>query len=228
MGFSKRKYTGKKTYRKTYVPKSVKRYVSRAIDNSNEDKCTYIRLNDIFNSVGSAWVEQIISDPAQGVAKNQRIGQRIKMKSVEIRGVLAQGSNQSGITDDAWNVMRIVVARFGAGANFTPLQSAGQNINDPISKSFFNQNGRLLHKYLDKYIGLEVASTEKGAGDGYTPTLRQFKYYKKFNKPLFVNWNDNSVNNPSQGLYLSMISDSGAVVNPGFLNGYMLFRYEDA
>lgn len=224
MGF-KFKFKRTRRSKKPSVSKGVKRYVSRKINNMAEDKIQTVSLPAVFGSLTTAWTEQGMANPAQGISKVQRIGNKIKVKSIEISGILSQGSNEAA-TDDAWNVIRIVIGKYSMGAA-TPLQTAGIVMNDPIKKDYNNARGLLLNKYMDTYIPLEVASTEQGAGDGYTPALRKIKYYKRFSN-FTVNWNDAGVNYPDKQLIISMLSDSVAVTNPGFVAGYMLVRYEDA
>lgn len=216
---STRKATGK-------VSKAVKKYVAKTLDNQIEDKFNIIDMTaGGLSSIPSTWVEVQGVNPAQGLAKNNRIGTKIRVKSIEVNAVIAQGSG-GVLTDDPYNIMRIVIGKY-SGQTTTPLATAGVTINQPIKKDWTSGRGTLIQKYVDRYVPLMVASTEKGGGDGYTPALKRFKYYKRF-KNFVISYNDDTTNYPSQRLIMSLISDSAAVTNPGFVAGYALVRYEDA
>lgn len=220
---SKTKKTTKKT---ATVSKAVKKYVAKKLDNAIEDKFNIIDMTaGGLTSIPSTWVEVNGVNPAQGTAKNQRIGTKIRVKSIEVNAVLAQGSG-GVLTDDPYNIMRIVIGKY-TGQTATPLATAGITINQPIKKDWSDARGTLIQKYVDRYIPLEVASTEKGGGDGYTPALAKFKYFKRF-KNFVITYNDDTINYPNARLIMSVISDSGAVTNPGFVAGYAVVRYEDA
>lgn len=178
-----------------------------------------------LNSIPSTWVEVNTCNPAEGANKYGRIGTKIRIKSIEINTVLSGGQNGL-LTDDNYNIFRIVIGKY-TGQTATPLASASVGLNSPIKKDWNNGRGTLIQKYVDRYIPLDVASTEKGAGDGYTPKLKIFKYYKRF-KNFVVTYADDTTNYPSSRLIMSFISDSAAVTNPGFVSGYAVIRYEDA
>lgn len=216
---SRRRYNRK-------VSRAVKRYVSKKLDNATEDKFNIINMTaGGLTSIPSTWVEVALCNPGQGTAKNQRIGTKIRIKSIEVNAVLSAGANQV-VTDDAYNVFRMVVGRYTV-QTATPLATAGITLNDPIKKDWNNARSTLITKYMDRYIPLTVTSTEKGAGDGYAPGLKLIKFYKRF-KNLVVTYNDDTINYPSSRLLMGFISDSAAVTNPGFVAGYTLVRYEDA
>nr|UOF80228.1 capsid protein [Cressdnaviricota sp.] len=220
---SKTKKTTKKT---ATVSTAVKKYVAKKLDNAIEDKYNIIDMTaGGLTSIPSTWVEVNGVNPAQGIAKNQRIGTKIRVKSIEVNAVLAQGSG-SVLTDDPYNIMRIVIGKY-TGQTATPLATAGITMHQPIKKDWTDARGTLIQKYVDRYVPLEVQSTEKGGGDGYTPALKSFRYYKRF-KNFVITYNDDTNNYPNQRLIMSVISDSGAVTNPGFVAGYTVVRYEDA
>lgn len=215
-----------RTYRKTYVPRPVKKYVQKQIDRNTENKLRNLNLVTQFGTVTNTWNEYCFNTLAQGIAKEQRIGNKIKIKSLEVKGVIASGANELP-TDDAYNVLRVVIALYD-GSTVTPLATAGRGLNDPLRVDYLSANGRLKRKFLDKYVALEVTGTEQGAGDGYVPGLRHFKYYKNFKKGITINWSNDTTNYPSANLIMSCISDSVAVTNPGFVAGYAIMTFEDA
>lgn len=224
VGYKKRKVYRRRATKK--VSRAVKRYVSKKLDDNTEDKFNIINMTaGGLTSIPSTWVEVAGCNPGQGTAKNQRVGTKIRIKSIEVNAVLAAGANQV-VTDDAYNVMRIVIGKY-ATQTATPLATAGISINDPIKKDWNNARSTLIQKYCDRYVPLMVTSTEKGAGDGYAPQLKKFKFYKRF-RNFVVTYNDDTINYPSSRLLLGFISDSAAVTNPGFICGYTIVRYEDA
>lgn len=223
---SKYTYPRKKKQMIKYVPKPVKAYVQKQIDKNTENKLRYINLVTQFGSIGTSWNEVSFNTLAQGAAKEQRIGNKIRIKSLEVKGVISAGANEL-VTDDAFNVIRVIIALYD-GATLTPLSTAGRGMNDPLRVDYLSANGRLKKKFLDKYITLEVTGTEQGAGDGYTPQLKQFKYYKNFGKGITVNWSSDASTYPSANLMMACLSDSLAVTNPGFVAGYAVMTYEDA
>lgn len=207
------------------VSKPIKRYVNRVVRKNTELKGYGIELPSVFASVGTTWNEQVMLNPAQGTAEIQRVGRKIKIHSIEVKGVLAQGSNETAL-DDSYNVMRIVIGLFD-GDETTPLATAGANMHAIIQKQYATR-GALLRKFFDKYIVLNVQASEPGDGDGYAPQVKSFNYYKRFKKPITMTWGDDTVNYPDQKLMMCVLSDSNAVVNPGFIAGYWMVRYTDA
>lgn len=221
----KKSYNSRKGYRR-YVPKPVKRFVYKALAKHTEDKFTSSNLA-YLSSIGNAWIEAVQGNPSQGTDKNTRIGNMIKIKSYYLNGVIAAGAN-GNLADDAYNVVRVVLGVYGGIATGTPLQTAGLTLDSVIRTDWQNARGTLIQKIFDKYIPLTVTSTEKGGGDGYAPGLKRVKLYHKFKKPLTIQWNDNSNSYPNKKLILSVISDSSAVTNPGFVAGYQVCNFEDA
>lgn len=200
----------------------TKKQMYSAIHRNVENKFISGALTTSFASVNNTWDEQVLSTVAQGTDQDERIGNHIRLRSLEIKGVIAQGSADSS-SDDPYNVMRIVIGLWGSST--TPLGNVAWGINVPLRK---NMNpGELFKKYYDKYVALTVTSTEKGEGDGYTPGLKQFHYYKKF-KNVVINWGSSATTEPDKRMILSIVSDSAAVPNPGFINGYWVLTYEDA
>lgn len=222
----------RRVYRKTtkkatpVVAKSIKKYVTKAIDRTIEDKRIAYSLPSVMNSVSNTWTElDLCTAIAEGVTLGDRVGRSIRIKSIRIRGVLANGSTGT-LTDDPYNVMRVILGRFQTTVA-TPLATASATINSVLRRTD-NTRNYLRQLYMDKYIPLEVTSTEKGSGDGYTPQLKLFNYYKSFKPALKIEWGDDSVTYPNSRLMFSAISDSTAVVNPGFIAGNLEVLYEDA
>lgn len=219
-------YKPRTTYRQKYVPRPVKQYVQKALDRNTENKYKVLNMVTQYGTVTSTWNEAGLNTIAQGVAKEQRIGNKIRIKSLEIKGCISSGANEL-LTDDAYNVLRVILGLY-RGSSVTPLATSGRGLNDPLRTDYLSANGLLIKKYMDKYITLPVTGTEQGAGDGYTPSVKNFTYYKRWKKGILIQWSNDTTNYPSANLVLSMISDSIAVTNPGFVAGYAVMTYEDA
>lgn len=216
---------GKTPYRSRGKKYVTKKQLYRAIHSNIENKIISDRLVTNFSSVSNTWSELPIMLVAQGTGNNQRIGNQIRLKSIELNGVIAQGSSASP-ADDIYNVMRIVIAAWSGSTVTTPLQSAAVGLDAVIRRT--NAPQGLLKKYHDKYIPLTVASTTDNAGNGYCPNLRKFKYFKVFKKPLLIDFGAATTLTPDKRVIVSMLSDSFGIPNPGFITGYWAVSYEDA
>jgi len=215
----------KRFYKKSKtVPRAVKTYVTKTLDKQTEDKVMYYTLQGLYTTIPNTWTERSLCTPVVGTSGGDRIGRRIKIKSIQIKGVLTGGQDEL-LTDDSYNVVRLVLATFNYPSGTTPLATYAATIDQPLIKNI--NLAALRRVYFDKYIPLSCTSTEKGGGDGYTPMPKLVKYYKKFNN-LYVTFGDDTVASPDKRLFLSAISDSAAVTHPGFVNGFILIKYEDA
>lgn len=212
----------KRTFKKKYNAKAL---IRREIDKRLELKTVANTLSADFESVSNDWAEVTTSAPAQGTSETQRIGRRISLRSIEIRGVLASGASEAAL-DDAYNVVRIIIALWN-GSSESPLDEIVLPMDSILQKDL-NSRGLLIRKYYDKYIPLPITSTEKGGGDGYTPSVKRFNYYKRFKKPIDIDFGDDTIAYPNKRLVISMVSDSTASPNPGFVNGYWAVKYTDA
>lgn len=211
---------------KRKVPKAVKNYVLKAIDAAHEDKMRNVSMVTDFGAITSTWTEIVCNTIAQGDEVNQRSGRRIRIKSLHIDGVICTGASQAAL-DDPYNVVRLVIGLYQQGTTNTPLTTGLASLTAPIN-SVVSTDGRIIKKYYDKFIPLQVTSTEKGDGDGYTPQLKRIKYYKHWRKGIIVDYNGAASNVYNKLLCISMLSDSAAAPSPGFIAGYWVMRFEDA
>lgn len=213
--------------KRTKVSGAVKNYVEARFDANQEDKRSLFYLQDTFASVGNAWIELLLNGPPQGTQAGNRTGNRIRLRSIELKGFLVQGSNEL-VTDDAWNEFRMVLGLY-SGASNVPLADAAVPLGGALDPAVMPARARLLRKYVDKWIPMNVTSTEQGAGDGYTPSVQVVSYKKSFGKRgIVITFGDDTTTYIDKRLILSMTSDSAAVTNPGFTHGYVLVKYEDA
>lgn len=202
---------------------SVKTLVKKQLTALSETKMRNASsLVTDFSSITSEWINIPLTNIAQGTDFYQRIGAKILLKSIEFRGVLVGGANESAF-DDPYNVIRIVLSRWD-GETVTPFSTgAGHTIHIPINRILSNSPG-MKNKYYDKYIAMNVASPEKGGGDGYAASARVVSFKKQFKKGIPITY---STTQASDKIFLSMISDSLAVPNPGFVTGYCMITWKD-
>jgi len=206
-------YKKYKTYKKVPVSKAVKAYVAKTLDNRIEDKFSTSGLVSVFGGVGTSWVEYYPAIGEGVSADSERVGRRISIKSIEIRGIMKSA--------DIYNVNRCVISVSTSGA---PMSACGVSINQPLLKS--TPVGKVCRRILyDKYTTIEPNFIE---GEGYAPSLKQFKYYKSFKKPLLITYGDSTTYSFDRMIVVSIISDSIIASHPAFINGYVVVKYEDA
>lgn len=215
----------RKSYRKLYrVPRVVKKYIAKKIDANIEDQELPTNLQTVFSSIGSIWTERPLFSVNSGASEDSRTGGKLKIKSIEMDGIIACGASET-LADDPYNVMRIVLGLY-RGTVLTPLTTAGATIDSAITP-YLNTGGNMIAKYMDRYIPLTITSTEKGGGDGYTPGLYHFKYKKVWKKGIIIDCQGSGQTPYNKMMVLSLISDSTAIPNPGFIRGYMRCTFED-
>lgn len=188
------------------VPRPVKSYVRRSIFRANEQKMRDYDLSTVFATLPNTWVEQDVSTVGEGDALYQREGREIRITSLEIKCTFH-------VVDNPGNTFRVVIGLFN-GTQATPLATAGvsyDNILVPVACRNF-----LMKKYFDKYICINTASE----------TDRYFHYFKKFKKPIVIKFGDDTSTYPDKRLFVSIMSDSGAVTHPYVAAGYSLTRFQ--
>lgn len=213
----------KTTFRKKHTKQSVKAIVKKQLTALSETKMrNATSLQTDFSSISNEWINIPLTNISLGTDFFQRIGAKILLKSIDFRGVLVGGANESAF-DDPYNVIRIVLSRWD-GETVTPFSTlSGHTIHNPINRTITGIPG-MKSKYYDKYIAMNVSSTEKGAGDGYSPSARVISFKKTFKKGIPIIYSPTSA---SDKFFLSMISDSAAVPNPGFVTGYCMLTWKD-
>lgn len=216
---------GKSGFRKSLYKKPAKKTITAIVKkeiNKSQDWHFYQEtLPAVLGSVPNSWVEvDICPKITEGDDVTNRTGREIKIGSILIEGTYGPGAIVSG-ADDPFNTMRIVVATFKGAVSATPLQSAGVDLHSAILKK--SVGGNLLNKlYLDKYLACNVTES---VASGYVPEIKTFKYYKKFKNPIVVNYSSSAGTYPDTKLFISMISDSVTVVNPGFFAGRYIIKF---
>jgi len=211
----------KKSTQKQVVTQKVSTIARHVFQGSCEKKMVVNTTTALgFHSVSSAaWNEQLLCNPAQGTTQATRIGNRIGIVSIQIRGIICPGATAAA-GDDPYNNMRIVLGMWDIA---TPLQTAGATLNSYISKDV-TAGHDLTRKLYDKFFTLHTGGL--GAVAGYVPINRPFNYSRKFKRPIQCQWDAVGVAN--HYLVLSMLSDSAAPSHPGIVPGYVVVKFIDA
>lgn len=213
-----------KKYGKKFVSRSVKAYVNKAIRRNVEDKIFGSSPAITSNTISNAWQEYSLTTIPQSVGKVGRVGNQIRIKSFYLTGVMVGGQSNNAL-DDNRDTLRLIVGLYEGKGGVTPLATAGNLINDIIRTDFNSAQGSLIKKYYDRFIILPSMGKDS---TGYMPSVRKIKIYKKFKKPLLIQWSSDATIYPNKNLILSIISDSVAAPSPGFTQGFCYITYEDA
>lgn len=215
-----KKYTKKKQPINTNTIKTI---VKRQLTTFGETKmrqCSNL-LTD-FGSIGAEWINIPLTNITPGTEYYNRVGSKILLKSIEFRGVLVAGADETAF-DDEYSIVRILLTRWdGATTNpFSTIQ--GHSMGIPINRVIANAP-EMKNKYYDRYITLNVSCTERGGGDGYAASARTVYFKKVFKKGIPITYSGAQT---SDKFFLSMISDSSLVPNPGFATGYCMITWKD-
>lgn len=216
----KRKYKGRIIpYRKRAVPFNVMPELKRSWQ-------TVASMN--MGSIANAWVEMDMCGPiAQGTDSVQRVGRKISVSWVKFHGIFAGGAVGAGGFDDYFNSLRFVILvtkHNKTGAVQTPLATAGINGSYPMSKTYI---AGLQTVIADRMIAF--SNNPYGAGLA-APAMREVKIYHKFSPPLVVEYSGVAAgtHTNSTQIYISAISDSAGVPNPGMTMGHGEIGFYDA
>jgi len=195
-----------------------------------EPKIVPYSLATDYPAIDNTWHEHNFGVLAEGVAGQQRLGERYYIESIYLTGHLMGG--QSVAADDPYNFVRIVIGLWNMGAGTTPLASLAAQMDDPLWKKApftgvdpagLAQN--LKWKIWDKTIKLQ--SPGMMADGDLMPAVRNVTYYKKFKKPIVMQFGNVATTYANHSLIVSMISDSSLAPSPGFLTGYIYVKFRD-
>lgn len=179
-------------------------------------------LPSVMGSISNTWTEvDICPLITEGDDVTNRTGREIKIGSILVEGTYTAGA-QMNVADDAFNTMRFVCALWKGATGSTPLQSGGVSINTAILKK--SVSGNILEKVIrDEYLACNT--TGQGRSNGYVPQVHKFKFYKRFKNPIKVCYSSSAGTYPDRKLMIACISDSTAVVNPGFVAGRYIIKF---
>lgn len=147
-----------------------------------------------------------LTTTAQGDSDSTRSGDRITIKSLQIRGTLASA--------DAYNIMRVIIFQY-LGDDGVAVPTSGQ----VLEGTYFNTVNHVNAPYAKDYVGYKVIvlwdSTYVVDQDD---VAKQFQLmltagnFKKKAKP-FIQYQAGTSNGVGN-LYMMVVSDSGAVTHP--------------
>lgn len=202
----------------TKVSKNVKRYVKRTLNRNIEMKYKNTLSTVSFASISNSWTELNLTDISQGDSVIHRSGRELMIKAFHLNGILVGGQSNLA-TDDNRNIVRVVL---GLWDNSTPLTTAGADINSYIAPKQA-QGAGLVKKYIDMIIPLVSQGQDS---TGYMPAMRKINKFLKMSRKIQYSADTSTSSNTF--LVLSMISDSSAVSNPGFVQGSIKIFFQDA
>lgn len=148
----------------------------------------------------------------------QRIGRKIRIKRIFFRGQFL-GAQTNSVADDPYNTMRVVLFR---GLPATTL-TGSLTVNNAIDRRFFPG---LLEVLYDRTVTLNVHAKDS---TGYIAVAKDWEFALDCDIP--IEYGSAAAAAPvNQEIVLQMVSDSAAVVNPGFSasSTYGLIYIDDA
>lgn len=220
-GYRRRGPKRRRTFRRKFRRggnRVTKRYVHKAIDRNIERKFTvFTRSGDVGPSPGLPFD---LLQTTTGTTDQQRIGDRIKLKSIRIRGNVQLPSAGA----DDFNLIRIYIVQWYRCAGSTLQDYTNQCFeNDtPSPYEIYNHDRRLQYRFLyDKVFKLvsgensRILFWKKTITRGFK---RDIQYAAIASTPM---------GGGSNGIFLGMVSDSSVIPHP---NMYCVTKvsYKDA
>lgn len=189
--------------KKTLAPvqkKAVSNMIKRALDNAIEDK---VSSDYITGNIGVAGQVLAFGDPTLGTSIDDRIGNTITVKSVEIRGSITRGVT-TGVNEN--NFCRMVIFQWRSMAPTSPvvtdilsLNAASTNIDE--SSLYITTLNKAYHILYDRTFILSAN------GDNYAEKfhIKLKRFIKKveynsattkgYNQFHMILWSDSTVAN---------------------------------
>lgn len=150
----------------------------------------------------------LLTQITAGSGGRSRIGDRIKVKRLTIKGALL-GGQVSGTTDDAYNQVRVVVMLGTPGiAMANQLATGGIGLYTPLLAGTIPFVQKILY---DRVIHLQSPGA---SGTGFMPCIKHFKLSKRINRTCVYQYA--STLPTKWEVYVCVVSDSSTVPNPGF------------
>ena len=209
--------------RSGYQTKKIAAQVNKAIVAKAEKKMNMFELNTSFSAVGTSWVE-LSYNPVFGSTATARVGNKIAITELSFQGVLVGGQSNLAL-DDNRNWFRIVLGIWKNPSSTGASTHTVLNLNSfPSSLQIDHQTQpTLLYKLYDRTFTLTSPGRDS---TGYIPPQRMVTYTHHFKKPVVITW-DAMSSIPDKQWFLSMISDSAAAPNPGFVSGALKVTWID-
>ena len=217
MVYRRRRFVRRARPARTRRIKTIARVARRVVRRMVElRRLTPVALTTSMGSITTTWNEISLCDTiAVGADLNHRVARKIAVTSFYLDGVLSGGQSNLA-TDDRFNTIRFIL---GLWRSRVPCATEGLNISSMINKSGFGFTGgvSLIRKYRDFKV---ILSTPGADSTGYLPAVRKFKIYVKFRRPITISFPaTTATTTQDKYLILSVISDSVAPPNPGFISG---------
>jgi len=135
-------------------------------------------------SVGIASVSQVTGalnrGLAQGTNANQRIGQRIVIKSIQVKGTVTLPAG--GTDTDLWDCWLIQDSQAnGAGAAIADFFQAGGNLRDQLREMANGQRFKVL-----KHWAIDL-NADAGVAAAFGGDIQHFECFLKCNIPIVYN-----------------------------------------
>lgn len=188
-----------------------------------ERKYVTLSLPGIFPSLTTTWHEGSLSAyVADGTdAINDRVGNRIHIHSLTIKGLLQQGAT-AGSFDDLYNTVRLCVVLMNRIGSNTPFGGVPVAMNVPLTPGATVLP--IVKVIEDMYISLVPSGT---ASTGFIPATRSINKTYRFSPPITIDYMGTGINTDARMLHMALLSDSGAAPSPGFIAGFVQFGYTD-
>lgn len=151
----------------------------------------------------------------QGTGQNDRVGNRITGKSVNVKMQLKIGD---GVSNDAYNQIRCIIIKYTTDdpadtPNLSDILETTTASSEELMVSMYKRDSdyrfNVLHDHVyDLYWRNSSGFT---AGSGGAPQIRTFSFHKKLND-LSIRYNNSG--DPTTELLMFVVSDSGVVTHP--------------
>ena len=144
------------------------------------------------------------------------MGRRVAVNSVKFKGVFAGGAIGSLGADDYFNTIRLVIwcgSMSNSGVALTPLATAGILRDQPIN----NVSCPGLIKVL--YDHIHCFTNQPYGANLCAPGTKEVIFFHRFKRPFIINYTADTAYRNQQQVWISVISDSTAVPNPGMIAG---------
>lgn len=183
-GHRRRRYRKSRGFKRSY-----RKFVA-----GSELKSAHDELNSFGVTTSWAAANPVTTDalcaPGQGVDGNDRIGDRYSIESLYINGDVCSAEAESQTAPMAETNVRIVIgiAHNTDGAEVVPADVLHLGYNEDIFAMRKLSHTSEFTILSDQFLKLPAISLNEGAANLFAWPFRcqQFKYFKKFKKPLMV------------------------------------------
>lgn len=208
--------------------KRMKKVIRRTVYSMAETKTYWYDLTT-HNSIGTTWHMQALF-PDISASFAGIIGKKYALVGIRLTGTLVGGQSNLG-TDDQWNHVRIVACEMTGAARNIPVNmpTLTWGIKTPIrlKSPVMPSDGTTVYikrKLFDKTY--KIVSPGRDSL-GYMQGTREVSIYKRFKRPLVLEYETNGQANPTSYVQVCFVSDSLAVPSPGFASGVLEFFWKD-